>query len=83
MSALRHRVEQRCANELTYYRWRKQCGGMGAGQLKELKKLQIGAGEAIDPVNRLPGGTNEQRRRAVADLTLDKQILAQAARGIF
>ena len=83
MSTLHHRFGQRFTNEQTYYRWRKQCGGMGAGQLKELKKLQIGAGEAIDPVNRLPGGTNEQCRRAFADLTLDKQILAQAARGNF
>ena len=55
-------------SEQTYYRWRKQYGGMGTGQLKELKKLQK---------------ENEQLRRAVADLTLDKQILAEAARGNF
>ena len=54
--------------EQTYYRWRKQYGGMGTGQLKELKKLQK---------------ENEQLRRAVADLTLDKQILSEAAKGNF
>jgi putative transposase len=41
---------------------------MGTGQLKELKKLQK---------------ENEQLRRAVSDLTIDKQILAEAARGNF
>ena len=76
-------IRQVSITEQTYYRWRKQYGGMGADQLKELKKLQIGAGLANDPVNRLPGGTNEQLRRAVADLTIDKQILAEAARGNF
>jgi putative transposase len=52
--------------EQTYYRWRKQYGGMGSDQLKQLKKLQK---------------ENEQLRKAVADLTIDKQILAEAARG--
>ena len=41
---------------------------MGTNQLKELKKLQK---------------ENEQLRKAVADLTIDKQILAEAARGNF
>ena len=54
--------------EQTYYRWKKQYGGMGTDQLKELKKLKK---------------ENEQLRRAVADLTLDKQILAEAAKGNF
>ena len=54
--------------EQTYYRWRKQYGGMGANQLKELKQLQK---------------ENEQLRKAVADLTIDKQILSEAARGNF
>lgn len=54
--------------EQTYYRWRKQYGGMGTDQLRQLKRLQK---------------ENEQLRRAVADLTLDKQILAEAARGNF
>jgi transposase len=54
--------------EQTYYRWRKQYGGMGADQLKELKRLQK---------------ENERLRKAVSDLTLDKLILAEAARGNF
>jgi len=52
--------------EQTYYRWRRQYGGMGLDQVKELKRLQK---------------ANERLRKAVSDLTLDKQILAEAARG--
>jgi len=54
--------------EQTYYRWRKQYGGMDVDQLKELKRLQK---------------ENERLRRAVSDLTLDKLILKEAARGNF
>ena len=54
--------------EQTYYRWRKQYGGMGTAQLKELKRLQK---------------ENERLRRAVSDLTLDKLILSEATRGNF
>jgi transposase len=54
--------------EQTYYRWRKQYGGMDVDQLKELKRLQK---------------ENERLRRAVSDLTLDKLILREAARGNF
>ncbi len=61
-------IRQVSITEQTYYRWRKQYGGMGTGQLKELKKLRQ---------------ENEQLRRAVSDLTIDKQILAEAARGNF
>ena len=52
--------------EQTYYRWRKQYGGMGTDQLKELRRLQK---------------ENERLRRAVSDLTLDKLILTEASRG--
>ena len=52
----------------TFYRWRKQYGGMGIAQLKELKRLQK---------------ENERLRRAVSDLTLDKLILTEASRGSF
>ena len=52
----------------TFYRWRKQYGGMGIAQLKELKRLQK---------------ENERLRRAVSDLTLDKVILTEASRGSF
>ena len=54
--------------EQTYYRWRKLYGGMGRDQVKELKRLQK---------------ENERLRRAVSDLTLDKLIPAEAARGNF
>jgi len=54
--------------EQTFYRWRKQYGGMGTVQLRELKRLQR---------------ENERLRRAVSDLTLDKLILSEAARGNF
>ena len=52
----------------TFYRWRKQYGGLGIAQLKELKRLQK---------------ENERLRRAVSDLTLDKVILTEASRGSF
>ncbi len=54
--------------EQTYYRWRKKYGGMGADQLRELKRLQK---------------ENERLRRAVSDLTLDKLILTETAKGNF
>ena len=54
--------------EQTYYRWRKQYGGMDVDQLKELKRLQK---------------ENDRLRRAVSDLTLDKLILTEAAKGNF
>jgi putative transposase len=50
----------------TYYRWRKEFGGMSRDQLKRLKELEA---------------ENTLLRRAVSDLRLDKMILAEAARG--
>ncbi|MAP15437.1 MAG: hypothetical protein CMH86_11350 [Oceanibulbus sp.] len=52
----------------TYYRWRKEYGGMSCDQLRRLKELET---------------ENTRLRRAVSDLTLDKMILAEAARGNF
>jgi len=52
----------------TYYRWRKEYGGMSRDQLKRLKELEV---------------ENQRLRRAVSDLTLDKMILTEAARGNF
>ena len=54
--------------EQTYYRWRKEYGGLKVEQAKRLKELEK---------------ENGRLRRAVADLTLDKLILAEAARGNF
>ena len=52
--------------EVTYYRWRKEYGGLKGDQVKRLKELEA---------------ENARLRRAVSDLTLDKMILAEAARG--
>ncbi len=61
-------IREMSITEQTYYRWRKKYGGMGTDQLRELKRLQK---------------ENERLRRAVSDLTLDKLILTEAARGNF
>jgi putative transposase len=53
-------------SEQTYYRWRKEYGGLKVDQAKRLKDLEA---------------ENVRLRRAVADLTLDKQILKEAAEG--
>ena len=53
-------------SEVTYYRWRQEFGGLKSDQVKRLKALEQ---------------ENARLRRAVSDLTLDKQILAEAARG--
>src|SRR4028119_1480270 len=52
--------------EVTYYRWRREFGGLKSDQVRRLKELEA---------------ENARLRKAVADLTLDKQILAEAARG--
>ena len=59
-------IRQLGISEATFYRWRKEYGGMSGDQLRRLKELEK---------------ENERLRRAVSDLTLDKQILAEAARG--
>ena len=61
-------VRQIGVSEVTYYRWRREYGGMRSDQLKRLKVLEK---------------ENTRLRRAVSDLTLDKMILAEAARGNF
>lgn len=53
-------------SDVTYYRWRKEYGGMTTTQVKRLKELEK---------------ENQRLRRAVSDLTLDKLILQEAARG--
>jgi transposase-like protein len=52
--------------EVTYYRWRQEFGGLKSDQVKRLKDLET---------------ENTRLRRAVSDLTLDKLILQDAARG--
>ena len=53
-------------SDVTYYRWRKEYGGMNTSQAKKLRALEK---------------ENARLRRAVSDLTLDKLILKEAARG--
>ena len=52
--------------EQTYYRWRKEYGGLKMDQAKRLKELEQ---------------ENGRLKKAVADLTLDNMILKEAARG--
>ena len=54
--------------EVTYYRWRNEYGGLKGDQVKRLKDLET---------------ENSRLRRAVSDLTLDKLILTEAAKGNF
>jgi transposase-like protein len=53
-------------SEVTYYRWRKEYGGMKVNQAKKLKDLEK---------------ENTRLRKAISDLTLDKLILEEAAKG--
>ena len=55
-------------SQLTYYRWRREFGGLQMDQVKRLKELEL---------------ENQRLRKAVSDLTLDKLILAEAAKGNF
>jgi putative transposase len=52
--------------EVTYYRWRNEYGGLKSDKVKRLKDLET---------------ENARLRKAISDLTLDKQILQEAARG--
>ena len=52
--------------EQTYYRWRREYGGMKVSQARRLKELER---------------ENGRLKRAVADLTLDKLIVEEAAQG--
>ena len=54
--------------EQTYYRWRKEYGGMEISQAKRLKDLEK---------------ENQQLKKLVADLSLDVQILKEVNRGNF
>ena len=51
---------------VTYARWKQEFGGLKSDQVKRLKELEQ---------------ENARLRRAVSDLTLDKLILAEAAKG--
>jgi len=53
-------------SEQSYYRWRREYGGLKVDQARRLKELEQ---------------ENARLKRAVADLTLDKLILKEAAEG--
>jgi transposase-like protein len=55
-------------SEVTYYRWRREFGGLKSDQVRRMKDLET---------------ENQRLRKAIADLTLDKLILQEASRGNF
>ena len=55
-------------SDVSYYRWRREYGGMNTTQVKRLKELEK---------------ENQRLRKAVSDLTLDKLILQEASKGNF
>ncbi len=59
-------IRQIGVTEATFYRWRQEYGGLKGDQVRRLKELEQ---------------ENARLRRAVSDLTLDKLILAEAAKG--
>ncbi len=61
-------IRQIGVSEVTYYRWRQEFGGLKIEQVKRLKELEL---------------ENSRLRKVVSDLTLDKLILQEAARGNF
>lgn len=54
--------------EQTYYRWRKEYGGLQVDQAKRMREMEK---------------ENARLRRAVSDLTVDNQILKEVVRGKF
>ncbi len=54
--------------EQTYYRWRKEYGGLQVNQAKRLKDMEK---------------ENTRLRKAISDLMLDKQILEEVIKGKF
>jgi len=61
-------IRQIGVSEVTFYRWRQEFGGLKTDQIKRLKDLEL---------------ENSRLRKAVSDLTLDKLILTEAAKGNF
>jgi putative transposase len=55
-------------SDVTYYRWRKEYGGMRVDQARRLKELEQ---------------ENSRLKKLVADLSLDNAILKEASRGNF
>jgi putative transposase len=61
-------LRQLAVSDATYYKWRKEYGGLRVDQAKRLRELEH---------------ENSQLRKVVSDLSIDNAILRQAARGNF
>jgi putative transposase len=61
-------IRQIGVSEVSFYRWRQEFGGLKIEQVKRLKDLEL---------------ENSRLRKVVSDLTLDKLILTEAAKGNF
>jgi Transposase. len=61
-------VRQMGISDATYYKWRKEYGGLQVNQAKRYKELEQ---------------ENLRLRKVIADLTIDNSILKEAARGNF
>jgi Transposase. len=61
-------VRQLGVSDVTYYKWRKEYGGLRIDQAKRFKEIEQ---------------ENLRLRKVVADLTIDNSILKEAARGNF
>jgi len=61
-------TRQLAISDMTYYKWRKEYGGLRIDQAKRLKELEH---------------ENQKLRKVVADLSIDVVILKEAARGNF
>jgi transposase-like protein len=59
-------LRQLGVSDATYYKWRKEYGGLRVDQAKRLKELEQ---------------ENSRLRKVIADLTIDNSILKEAARG--
>jgi putative transposase len=55
-------------SEATFYNWKKKCGGLGVGELRQLRQLQE---------------ENAKLKQIVADLSLDKQMLQDVLKKMF
>ncbi len=65
-TAMAEAIRQIGVTEVTYYRWRKEYGGLKTDQVRRIKDLEQ---------------ENARLRKAISDLTLDKLILQEAAKG--
>ena len=61
-------VRQLGISDATYYKWRKEYGGLQVDQARRYRELEL---------------ENQRLRKVVADLTIDNSILKEAARGNF